>query len=318
MKQLSIIAFIVLLAWSCKDKKGSSEEGLGVEDFIELFPEVKLPYYVADSNLTRRTKDSLIPIKVFNQFVPDSVVKKDFGIKGTPRIYAVGRTREKGKETYLFAKAIQGNKRVGYLICFDKDNNYKNSMTLVRLGFENYNTVYGTLDPKFQITTYRDRKKTDGSLSYKRNVYIYNSAGNVFTLILTEPNEEMIENIINPIDTLAKKHKFSGDYVVNKQNFLSFRDGKNDKELQFFVHFEKDKGTCVGELKGTAKLVSSKTAQYKVSGNPCTIEFTFSPTYVVMKELEGCGSFREIKCFFEGRYPKKKETKPKPTKKKAA
>jgi hypothetical protein len=34
-----------------------------------------------------------------------------------------------------------------------------------------------------------------------------------------------------------------------------------------------------------------------------------------MKEVEGCGNHRDIKCFFEGTYPRKKE-KPKTSKKK--
>ena len=38
-------------------------------------------------------------------------------------LYALGRTKEKGRETYLFVKAVQAKKRVAYLACFDKDNN---------------------------------------------------------------------------------------------------------------------------------------------------------------------------------------------------
>ena len=80
----------------------------------------------------------------------------------------------------------------------------------------------------------------------------------------------------------------------------------------FFVHFEKDNAECVGELKGTARMISPTKAYYKAVGNPCTIEFTFNGPAVVMKEIEGCGSYRDIKCFFEGTYPRKKE---KPSKK---
>ena len=129
---------------------------------------------------------------------------------------------------------------------------------------------------------------------------------NGFTLILTEPNVEIMEDVINPIDTLPQKNKYTGDYIASKKNFISFRDGKNSSEILFFVHFEKNKGECVGELKGTARFVSSKMAQYKESGNPCTLEFTFTSSAVSMKEVEGCGSYRDIQCFFEGRYPKKK------------
>jgi hypothetical protein len=300
---------MIAVGISCKDKKSTSlkgDEPVEVEDFINFFPEAQLPVIVADTTLNRKPNDSLlIAYSVFTQFVPDSVLKKDF-IKTTPKLYPVGRVKEKNRETYLFVKAVQGTKKVGYIIAFDKKNNYLNALPVVRSG-ENYQTVYGSMDKKFQITTYRERKNKAGDISFKRNVFIYNNASNDFTLILTEPNEDIIEDIINPIDTLSQKNKYTGDYPVNKKNFISFRDGKNPSEINFFIHFEKSKGECVGELKGTARFVSSKLARYKESGNPCTLEFTFTPTAVVLKEVDGCGSYRDIKCFFEGTYPKKKK-----------
>ena len=151
---------------------------------------------------------------------------------------------------------------------------------------------------------------------FKRNIYIYNSGANIFTLILTEPNEEAITTIFNPIDTLARKNKFSGDYVKDKRNFIAVRDGKKESELLFFVHFEKDKGECTGELKGTAKIASGKIARYQEVGNPCSIEFTFNSSNIVMKEVQGCGSYRDIKCFFEGSYIRKKKAIQKNQKKK--
>lgn len=293
------------------------EEAVEVNDFIDFFPEVKLPYELNDSTLLRKESDSmLIGNKIFAQFIPDTVLSKDFGKSAKPKLYSLGQAREKGKETYLFVKAIQGSKRAGYLICFDKDNHYLNSMPIIKSGFDTWMHDYASLDKKYQITTYRDKTVNGEVQHFKRNIYIYNSGVNTFTLILTEPNEEAIETIINPIDTLAHKHKYAGDYIKDKKNFISFRDGKNESELLFFVHFEKDKGECTGELKGTAKISSGKLARYQEIGNPCSIEFTFNPTNVVMKEIQGCGSYRDIKCFFEGTYPRKKEPTAKPAKKK--
>jgi hypothetical protein len=311
---LLVLCALAWIAVGCKDKKKVSltgEEPVEVTDFIEFFPEVQLPFVVADSTLAKKVSDSLlISYSVFTQFVPDSTLKKDFN-KVKPKIYPLGRAKEKGKETYLFAKATQGTKRVAYLVTFNNDDKYLNTLRLVGSS-GNYTHVYGSLDKKFQITTYRERKNADGENSFKRNVYIYNSASNDFTLILTEPNEELNEDVLNPIDTLSQKNKYTGDYPANKKNFISFRDGKNSSEILFFTHFEKGKGDCVGELKGTARFVSSKKAVYKEAGNPCTLEFTFSPSSVYMKEVEGCGSYRDIRCFFEGTYPKKKN---KPAKK---
>jgi len=308
---LCVLAWIVV---GCKDKKKTSltgEEPVEVADFIEFFPEAKLPVLIADTTLSRKISDSLlISYSVFTQFVPDSVLKKDFN-QLKPKIYPLGRVKEKEKETYLFVKAIQGTKRVAYLVTFDNNDKYLNTLRLLRSG-EDYSKVYGSLDKKFQITTYRERKNAAGDITFKRNVYIYNNASNDFTLILTEPNDEIMEDVLNPIDTLSQKNKYTGDYPANKKNFISFRDGKNSSEILFFTHFEKNKGECVGEIKGAARFVSSKKAVYKEAGNPCTLEFTFTTSSVYMKEVEGCGSFRDIKCFFEGTYPRKKN---KPTKK---
>lgn len=306
---------------SCKEKKTDlkEEEDIEIADFIEFFPERSLPFKLTDTGLLKKQSDSaIIGPKVFSLFIPDSIFQTDFGKTTPPVLYAIGRTKEKGRETYLFVKAVQAKKRVAYIICFDKDNNYLNSFSLVKSGIGNYSSSYGLLDKKFQITTYQETKKATGETWYKRNVFVYNSGANDFTLILTEPNEEMIANIINPIDTMPKKNKYSGDYVRNKQNFISVRDGRTASEISFFVHFEKDDPACVGELKGIAKMISPTKAHYKENGNPCTVEFTFSATTAVMKEIEGCGSYRDIKCFFEGRFVKKKEAKPKPSKKKTA
>jgi hypothetical protein len=45
------------------------------------------------------------------------------------------------------------------------------------------------------------------------------------------------------------------------------------------------------------------------------LEFNFTAKTVSMKEVQGCGNYRDIKCFFDGTYVRKKE-KPKATKKK--
>ena len=149
----------------------------------------------------------------------------------------------------------------------------------------------------------------DGRTLFVRTVYVYNAEG-VFTLIMKESNEgkPKTAQIYNPIDTFAHKHKFTGDYLQDKRNFISFRDGKNNSVIRFFVHFEKDNGNCKGELKGEARFVSSTIARYIANGDPCSLEFNFNEKNVRMKELEGCGNHRDIRCYFDGVYIKHKET----------
>lgn len=306
MKKFYLLALASLVLFACKEKKTSlkGDEAVEAAEFVEFFPEVSLPFQVQDTMLKKKESDSLlIANTVFTQFIPDSVLVKDFG-KNEPKLYALGRAQEDGREVYLFAKAVHGNKRVAYLICFDDENAYLNSMPLIRQGFSNYRNAFGLLDRKYQITTYRERL-VDKETSFKRNVYFYNNASNEFSLILTEPNEEVFENIYNPIDTLPGTKPLAGNYVRDDRNFISFRDGRNESELLFFVHFEKDDGECVGEIKGTARMVSEDVAQYHEAGNPCTLEFKFSKNKVEMNEVEGCGSYRDIKCFFDGTFTRK-------------
>jgi len=104
--------------------------------------------------------------------------------------------------------------------------------------------------------------------------------------------------------------------VKDKVNLVSIRDNKNADRITFFVHFEK-RNNCTGELKGEARFTTANTAVYRSPGDPCLLEFRFSSSSVVMKEMEGCGSHRGVDCLFEGVYPKKRETR-KTTKKKAS
>lgn len=307
---------LLAVLWSCKDKKVSlkDDEDVDINEFIEFFPEAKLPYRISDTTFERKQTDSTaIGYKIFTKFIPDSIIKKDFG-KNAPVLHSLARATEKGKETYLFINASAGAKKAAYVACFDSDEKFLVMMPLVKAGFEQNLSSYALLDKKFQLTTFRERKVAGAEATYKKNVYVYNNSSKDFMLILTEPNEEIIQDVINPIDTLSKKQKNTGDFAQNKENFISFRDGKDASHLSFFIHFEKSNGDCKGELKGIARVVSADKAEYREPGNPCALEFSFTSSAVSMKETGGCGSYRDIRCFFEGKFPKKKEPKPKKTK----
>jgi hypothetical protein len=312
MKKYLLCLGLLLLLFACGDKKKTIQEGdiATAADFVTFYREVTLPYTIGDTTLSRKPNDSMsLSYKTIAQFIPDSTWKKDFGKSATPKFYALGKTTEKGKEHYLFTEAIGGGKRIAYLACFTNDNKFLRSMPLLKTGGEHYSSAYGMLDSKFQITTYHETKKAGGEVLFKRNVYFYDRNGDNFTLIVTEPNEEMIQDVYNPIDTMAANHKFSGDYIENDRNYVSVRDGKNASEMVFFVHFEKNGGKCIGDLKGNARFISPTVAQYVKSDNPCLVEFTFTGGKVTMKEKGGCGAYRDIQCFFEGSYWKKKTAK---------
>src|SRR5450631_2440543 len=311
---LALALMLVLNACGHKAADGNSHpQKIEPDDFLAMFHSLSLPVSFTDSSLQKKTPDSLLNWTILNQFVPDSLIRKNFGKSLKPRFYASGRLQVKDAETYLFVKALTQQKKIIYLICLDKNGQFRTGMPIVLREDDSGFRYATTIDNKYAISVSRIHKDGDGKSVFVRTVYVYNEEG-AFTLIMRESNEEKprTTQIYNPIDTLAHKHKFTGDYLQDKRNFISFRDGKNNSVIRFFVHFEKDNGNCKGELKGEARFVSSTLARYIANGDPCSIEFNFSEKNVRMKELEGCGNHRDIRCFFDGIYPRHKENNPKP------
>ncbi len=319
MKKCLLLLAIAGLLFACKHKRPSLAGNSKVdrEDFIGSFPDLQLPYQVGDTVFGREEPDStLIGYKVFTQFIPDSVLSKHFGKGASPDIYPLGKAKAGKNEIYLFIKAVTPEKEGVYIICFDKADKFSAARPLFASGNDKTSTAMASLDSRYTLTIMHQRKAPGGETFYKKDSYVFNDGGK-FMLILTESNEATAKNkaVVNPIDTLPRKHKFSGEYVQDKLNFISVRDGKDASHIIFFVHFEKNDGDCKGELKGEARMISPTTAHYTVSGDPCSVNFYFTATHVAMKELEGCGNHRDIKCFFEGVFMKQKELKKKIIKK---
>lgn len=313
MKKSGLLLLLTLFLFSCKEKRTSLSDGdtVTVKEFIAFFPKIKWPFLLTDSSLMKREKDSgTIGYKVFTGFVPDTVINRQFGKKAKPKFYSLGRASVKEGETYLFVKAATATKKAGYILVFDKDNKFITSMLLVASDNDLSTSQTAQMDANYTLTLTRRRKGADGRFIYKKDAYIYNSAG-VFTLILTESNDVVntVQAVINPIDTLPKKNKLSGDYITDSRNFVSIRDGRKSGTILFFIHFEKEKGSCKGELKGEAVLSGTSRATYRQSSGPCAIEFNFGSSRVSIKETGPCGTFRDIKCFFEGSFVKKKSKK---------
>ena len=314
LKRLLFCSALTLLI-TCNHKNSENESKIEPEDFLAMFPTLNLPVNFADSSLSKKHGDSLLGPEIVKQFISDTLFQKQFGKSGKPRFYAAGKLVVKKAETYLFIKALGQTKKVLYLACLDPDLHFKTGMPLVIREEGNEMRYASTIDNKYAVSISQLHRDAEGKTYFVRAVYIDNPEG-VFTLIMMESNQgkPRTTQVYNPIDTLSKKHKFTGDYIQDKRNFISFRDGKNNSVLRFFVHFEKDNGNCKGELKGEARFVSSSTARYLASGDPCSLEFNFSEKNVRMKELEGCGNHRDIRCYFDGVYLKHKEPVAKPAK----
>jgi hypothetical protein len=76
-----LFVFIAVISISgCKQKKKislASDETVAINDFIEFFPLLDLPFQFADTIFQKSAKENdslLISQKVFKEFVPDSVL----------------------------------------------------------------------------------------------------------------------------------------------------------------------------------------------------------------------------------------------------
>jgi hypothetical protein len=319
MKISALLILVTLLFFCCKSKKKSlsGNDEISREDFIDFFQVLKLPYQLTNDYVEENENDTdEISYHVFTQFVPDSVLSRHFGWGMKPKLFALGKVKVQKGETYFFIKAVTEHKKLGYVLCFDKGGQFVVSKPLIISEYHSEISSLAVMDAKYTITIIRQHKNVDGLVLYRKYAYVYNDAG-AFSMILTESNEGDKEGIpiINPIDTLQHKHKFTGDYTQDKRNYISVRDGKDLSHIVFFVHFEKEKGSCKGELKGVARFVSSNTAVYRASNDPCAVEFSFESSGVSMKELDGCGNHRDMRCLFEGFFARHKESRAKTTKK---
>ena len=315
MKKYLLLVVLPALLFSCKSKKVSlaeNDDKVDTHDFVEFFQPLRLPYQVTDTLLRRKEPEtSIIHYKLFTRLIPDTVLTRYFGKENKPRLYAIGKIKVPDNETYLFIKATTKDRKALYILCFDKKNRFAVARPILYSDNEPGISGQAGMDGKYTLSVTHQRKAADGQVYYKKDAYVFNDTGGLI-LILTESNEQKtkIPTIYNPIDTLPHKHKFTGDYAQDRRNIISVRDGRDATRILFFVHFEKDDGTCKGELKGEAKFVTANIARYRSNADPCVVEFSFNPSGVSMKEQGGCGVHRDIKCFFEGYFDKRKDHGP--------
>lgn len=310
---------VILLLANCKNKKPSlaGEDPVEVGDFIEFFPEIKLPYLLSDTEVGKKEKDSLlISYKVFTQFVPDSLLRLVTGKGVKPKIYPIGKAKVPGEETYLLAKVVAGDKKGAFVFAFDNDDQLIDGMPLMVVDQSPTTQQSASIDKVYGINKTVMRKNSDGSLSEGKDVYGLDKNTEKFMLIMTDALGDQETEVINPIDTVSRKHKYAADYGTAKTGLVSIRDGRKNDRLSFFIHFNKNNGACTGELKGEAVIKSASVAEYRLGGDPCALRFSFTSSSVSVKELEGCGVHRGLRCSFDGVFAKKKLPKPKPVKKK--
>ncbi len=312
-----MVLLLLLIAVSCKNKTTAlaANEPVSATDFFAAFTKLKLPLIAADTNFSRLADTTLISYEVLQQFVPDSALKT-LAVKqsGKLKIHPAGKI-ENVAERYLLVTITDGKKTSLITYLFDKKQHYLNHLLL--LGNQNHDGYVHSVNINTEPTFLMVKEKTeDDRYSYTKKGFAYSNESKGFTEVINESNEDLKKNneILNPIDTLGKKNKLSGDYTRDKKNFISVRDGSSAKSYIFFLHFEKNEGDCTGELKGTLKMVDETKAVFQQNGDPCVIDFTFGATSLKVKERGSCGNHRGMTCLFDDSYKKKKEATPRPLK----
>jgi hypothetical protein len=312
MRKILFVCMVISLLAECKNKHASLsvQESVDVKDFITAFPKTTLPFRIADTNVAKISDTAVISYAVISAFIPDTVLVNTFGANAKKMIINPVGKIQKDEELYLLINFTFNKKTSLETFVFDKKNKYLSHFSLINQNNKDtyIHSVNITIEPTFIIA--REKINQQNELRYTRNGYAYNNSSKNFIAVINDSNEDLkgIREVINPIDTFAAKNKLSGDYIEDKSNFISVRDGKNVSKYIFFVHFEKD-NNCNGELKGEMTMRDATHGYYQQNGDPCVIDFTFTGKSIKVKEHGNCGNHRGIKCFFDDSYKKKKESK---------
>jgi hypothetical protein len=313
--------YLMILAFTAcnNDKKPEPEveEDVTVfnyEAFSNRFNKTGLPYQITDTGLLNNTDTSAIRNEAFINYIPDSIKTKLVGKTSKITFVPLVQFRNGNNEHYFVLKAISGHKKAALLAVFDKDQKFSSALPFLIPDTDPKTTQASSVDKSLSISRSVTRKMPDDAIIDGRDVYAYDAGSKNFTLIMTDILDDKNQELINPIDTFSRSHQYAADYVKDKRNMVSIRDSRSANEIQFFIHFERMNGECNGELKGTALMTSSKTAVYRQGGDPCVLEFHFTSNSVRLKEVEGCGSHRGVRCIIEGSFPKKKTPKSTDTK----
>ena len=314
MRYLSNLLILLALIGCAETKTDlSGNTPLKINDFNAAFKNIELPIRINDTNLVSFTDTIKIGRKALEQFLPDSVVEAIAPkLVKNASIFTVGKI-EKETEYYLLFNNKDAKKQTISVIAFSKKNVFLGYQILTQFdltqkGSQFYGkTLLINKEPTFLIE--ENKLDPEQGLTNEKKGWAYTEQG--FRLIYLDANIKPEQKaILNPIDTLPTLNSLSGDYARDKKNFISLRDFGNANKYQFFLHFEKKEGTCVGELKGLLNF-NKNQATYSEKGDPCTILFTITGNVIKIKEDGNCGNHRNMTCYFNDSYDKKRKTKSK-------
>lgn len=308
--------FLGLLVFSCGEKKTdlSGNTPIKINDFNKVFKNTALPVTISDTSFNNVLDTIVIQRKALAQFVPDSIIGQfiSTGNKNKAIIHPLIRIEQEA-EYYLLLNIKYPKKNEIVALVFNKKNKYLDFQNITEFLDENKNsTKYEkklniNREPSFLVE--ENVITSEGVSTYEKNAWAYSDSN--FRLIYFDSNKTP-ENkvVINPIDTIQSKNMYSGNYGRDAKNFIALRDNGAANKYQFFIHFEKRNGSCVGELKGILNFTNN-SATYTEKGDPCIVHFSITGNIIAIKEEGNCGNHRGMKCYFNDKFDKIKKSKKK-------
>lgn len=307
------IYLLAFVFFACNSKQPATQDTeFTYDQFANSFKNASLPFQLTDTFLIKNKDTASIRGGIFTSLLPDSVRNKLFGKGDRVNYIPLWKIDIPGGEHYYLIKTESKNKRAVFLFVFDKENELTESFPFLVPDTDVATMQVSSIDKAYSISKTVFRKQLN-EVAEGKDVYAYDAATKKIVLVMTDPLDEKNAEMVNPIDTLSKLHKLAGDYIRDKKNIVSVRDGRKTNLLTVFVHIEKG-GDCVGEVKGDAAITSPTTAIYQQAGDPCVLQLNFSGNKVTLTELEGCGSRRGLDCIFEGSFTRKKPLGKQPVK----
>ncbi len=307
MLRLTLILLLAVSLLACNNagEDARNKEINTFKDFSDLFQPVKTPKLFSDTSLLSFTDSNYIGVESVLKFIPDTILtmgqvkEKQFNLRPVGKIIT-------GNLHYLLLQLIS-KKNSEIIVClFNEEGKFITYLPLVdNFNKDGYrNSVNITEEPTFIKSR---EKKEKNNIAFTRNGFAFDEAENKFLIVITDSNENLTGSgeIFNPVDTLPMNNKFSGRYEKNNRSYISVRDGRNEQQYIFFIHFEKNSGDCNGEVKGEMTMVNENTGLYTEASGPCSLTFNFTKNAVEVTE-ENCGNKRGLDCLFDDTFQKKK------------
>lgn len=311
---LALLGILFLIACSEEKTDLTGNTPITINAFNKVFKTVSLPITISDTSISTLRDTLEIGSKALAQFIPDSILNNIIDKKDTKAIIYPLLKIEKEATYYLLLNVHHSNKDQIVAIVFSNKNNYLGYKTITQFLKENKGSRhYGKVltinkEPSFLVE--ENKLDEESQMVYEKNGWAYTDSS--FRLIYFDSNKKPeTKTILNPIDTIGTLNSFSGDYARDAKNFISLRDFTgNANKYQFFMHFEKREGTCVGELKGLLTFKNNQ-ATFSEKGDPCIIHFSIKGPVIKIKEDGNCGNHRGMNCYFNDAYDKKRKAKKK-------